>query len=109
VSKKGGSDQAAKDMLAFFGSPEGQNTYAKIDTSNIATNQKADFSALTTIQKKAQQTIANAKYISQFLDRDALPAFASNVMIPALQQFLKSGQFDTKNVEQQAKALYAAQ
>jgi multiple sugar transport system substrate-binding protein len=109
LSKKGGSNQAAKDMLAFFGSPEGQNTYAKVDPSNIATNTKADFSALTPIQKKAQQTIANAKYISQFLDRDALPAFASNVMIPALQQFLKNGQFDTSNVEKQAKALYAAQ
>jgi multiple sugar transport system substrate-binding protein len=75
----------------------------------VATNLKADFSSLTTIQKKAQKTITAAKNISQFLDRDALPAFANNVMIPALQTFLKTGNFDTANVEKQAKALYAAQ
>ncbi|MGH8859684.1 MAG: ABC transporter substrate-binding protein, partial [Jatrophihabitantaceae bacterium] len=109
LSTKGGDNQAAKDMLANFGSPEGQNTYAKKDPSNVATNLKADFSALSPLQKKAQQTIANAKEISQFLDRDALPAFASNVMIPSLQQFFKTGTFDTANVEKQAKALYAAQ
>ena len=109
LSKKGGDSEAAKAMLEYFGSPDGQNTYAKIDTANVATNLKGDFSSLSTLQKKAQQTIANAKYISQFLDRDALPAFANNVMIPALQTFLKNGSFDTAGVEKQAKALYAQQ
>jgi multiple sugar transport system substrate-binding protein len=109
LTTKGANNGAAKAMLEFFGTPEGQNTYAKLDPSNVATNKGADFSTLNAIQKKAQQTIVNAKYISQFLDRDALPAFASNVMIPALQTFLKNGQFDTGNVEKQAKALYAAQ
>ena len=53
--------------------------------------------------------IGNAKYISQFLDRDALPAFANNVMIPALQSFIKDRTFDTKNVDAQAKTLYSQQ
>ncbi|HEY2298151.1 MAG TPA: ABC transporter substrate-binding protein [Jatrophihabitans sp.] len=109
LSTKGGSNQAAKDMLAYFGSPEGQNTYSSKDPNQIETNLKADFSYLDAIGNKAQQTIAKAKYISQFLDRDALPQFASDVMIPALQTFIKNGQFDTANVEKQAKALYAAQ
>jgi multiple sugar transport system substrate-binding protein len=109
LSKKGGDNQAAKDLLAFFGSPAGQNAYSKVDQSNISTNLHADFSYLTTLGKKAQQTIANAKLISQFLDRDALPAFANDVMIPALQTFLKSGNFDTSTVENQAKQLYAQQ
>jgi multiple sugar transport system substrate-binding protein len=109
LSKKGGDSKAAKAMLEYFGSADGQNTYAKVDSSNVATNLKADFSSLTTIQKKAQQTIANAKQISQFLDRDALPAFASNVMIPALQTFFKTGSFDTTSVETQAKQLYSQQ
>ena len=39
----------------------------------------------------------------------ALPQFASNVMIPALQTFIKSGSFDTSEVEKQAKSLYASQ
>jgi multiple sugar transport system substrate-binding protein len=109
LSKKGGSNSAAKAMLEYFGSPDGQNTYAAKDPSNVATNLKADFSKLNAIQKKAQQTIANAKEISQFLDRDALPAFANNVMIPALQGFLKNGQVDVNNLESQAKSLYASQ
>lgn len=53
--------------------------------------------------------IANAKHISQFFDRDALPAMANNVMIPALQSFIKDGSVDIKNLESQAAALYAAQ
>ena len=109
LSKKGGDNGAAKAMLEFFGSPEGQNAYAKVDPSNVATNKKADLSKLTAIQAKAQQVIGNAKYISQFLDRDALPAFANNVMIPALQTFIKDKTFDTKNVDSQAKALYSQQ
>ena len=109
LSKKGGSNKAAKAMLEYFGSPDGQNTYASDDTSNVATNLKADFSKLSPIQQKAQKTIADAKDISQFLDRDALPAFANDVMIPALQTFFKNGSFDQSGVESQAKSLYSAQ
>jgi multiple sugar transport system substrate-binding protein len=109
VSKRGADNGAAKAFAAFIGTAAGQNAYQKIDTSNIATNKLADNSAYSALTKKAQTTIANAKYISQFLDRDSLPAFASNAMEPALQSFLKSGNFDTKNVEAQAKTLYAAQ
>ena len=52
--------------------------------------------------------IGDAKYISQFFDRDALPAMANNVMIPALQGFIKDQTIDTANLESQAKSLYAA-
>ena len=109
LSKKGGDNKAARALLAYLGSPDGQNTYAKVDTSNVATNLKADFSSLSPLQKKAQQTIAEAKQISQFLDRDALPAFANDVMIPALQGFFKNGSFNQSGVESQAKSLYASQ
>ncbi|SDJ11946.1 carbohydrate ABC transporter substrate-binding protein, CUT1 family [Frankineae bacterium MT45] len=109
LSKKGGDNGAARAMLEYFGSADGQNAYAKLDPSNVATNKKADTSTFTPIQAKAQKVISEAKNISQFLDRDALPAFANNTMIPALQTFLKDGNFDTKNVEAQAKTLYAQQ
>ena len=42
LSKKGGDNQAAKAMLAYFGSPDGQNAYSAKDPSNVATNLKAD-------------------------------------------------------------------
>jgi multiple sugar transport system substrate-binding protein len=69
----------------------------------------ADTSSYSDFNKKLAGVISGAKHISQFFDRDALPAMANNVMIPALQGFLKDGTIDTANLEAQAKALYAAQ
>jgi multiple sugar transport system substrate-binding protein len=109
LSTKGKNSQAAKDFLGFIGTGAGQDAYAAVDPSNVATAKDADHSKFSPLQKKAQQTIAAAKHISQFLDRDSLPAFASNVMIPALQDFVKNGSFDTKTVESQAKSLFAAE
>ena len=56
-----------------------------MDPSNIATAKGTDTSKFSPLNKKCADTIADAKYISQFFDRDALPAMANNVMIPALQ------------------------
>jgi multiple sugar transport system substrate-binding protein len=108
LSKKGGSNKAAKDMLAFFGSGAGQDAYAAKDSSNLQTAKDANTSSFSALNKKGAEAIANAKYISQFFDRDALPSMANNVMIPALQGFLKDGTIDTRNLEAQAKTLYAA-
>ncbi|WP_051389387.1 ABC transporter substrate-binding protein [Arthrobacter sp. 35W] len=109
LSKKGGTNQGARDFMAFMGSAEGQDAYAAVDPSNIATVKGADTSKFSPLNKKCADVIANAKSISQFFDRDALPAMATNVMIPALQGFVKDGTIDIKNLEAQAKALYAAQ
>jgi multiple sugar transport system substrate-binding protein len=109
LSKKGGENSAAHQFMEFIGTPEGQDTYAAVDSSNIATAKGADLSKYSALNVKCAETIANAKSISQFFDRDALPAMANNVMIPALQTFIKDGKMDVKNLEAQAKTLYAAQ
>jgi multiple sugar transport system substrate-binding protein len=109
LSKKGGENKAARDFLAFMGTPAGQEAYFSVDKSNLMTAKGADTSGYSEFNKKLADVIANAKSISQFFDRDALPAMANNVMIPALQGFLKDGTVDTANLEAQAKALYAAQ
>ncbi|MCY0904030.1 ABC transporter substrate-binding protein [Arthrobacter sp. H14-L1] len=109
LSKKGGQNQAAHDFLAFMGTAEGQDAYASKDPSNIATAKGADQSKFSPLNKKCADVIAGAKSISQFFDRDALPAMANNVMLPALQGFIKDGSIDVKNLEAQAKSLYAAQ
>lgn len=109
LSTKGGGNAAAHQFMEFIGTPEGQDIYASVDASNIATAKGADTSKFTPLNKKCADIIAQAKSISQFFDRDALPAMANNVMIPALQTFLKSGKMDVKNLEAQAKSLYAAQ
>jgi multiple sugar transport system substrate-binding protein len=103
------TNQAAKDLLGFAGTAEGQDAYAAVDSSNIATAKGTDTSKFTPLNKKCAEVIANAKFISQFFDRDALPAMANNVMIPALQGFIKTQTIDTANLESQAKSLYAQQ
>ena len=109
LSKRGGQNQGAKDLLAYLGSPAGQEAYYAIDKSNLMTVKGADTSGYSAFSKKLAGVIADAKNISQFFDRDALPAMASNVLEPAMQAFIKDGTVDIKNLESQAKTLYAAQ
>jgi multiple sugar transport system substrate-binding protein len=108
LSARGGKNPAAKDMLAFFGTGAGQDAYASKDPSNLQTAADANTSTFSPIQKKAAELIASSKKVSQFFDRDALPAMANNVMIPALQSFLKDGKVNTAGLESQAKTLYAS-
>ena len=109
LSKKGGENKAARDLLQFLGTPAGQEAYFSVDTSNLMTAKGANTSSYSALNKKCSDVIANSKFISQFFDRDALPAMANNVMIPALQTFIKDGTVDTANLEAQAKTLYASQ
>lgn len=109
LSKRGGENQAARDFLAFAGTGAAQDAYFKVDSSNLMASKDADTSGYTPFNQKLAGVIGDAKFISQFFDRDALPAMANNVMIPALQTFLKDGTVDTANLEAQAKTLYAAE
>ena len=51
---------------------------------------RPDTSGYTALQKKSAELVGSAKTIAQFLDRDTRPDFASTVMIPALQAFIKN-------------------
>jgi multiple sugar transport system substrate-binding protein len=109
LSKKGGSSSAAKAMLQYMGTGKGQEAYYSVDKSNIMTAKDADTSSYPAFTKKLAGVISDAKHISQFFDRDALPAMASNVLEPAMLDFIKGGSIDLKNIESQAKTLYAQQ
>jgi multiple sugar transport system substrate-binding protein len=109
LSSKAAGNAGAMDLMKFLGTATAEDTYYSIDSSNLPVVKGADLSKLTPLNKKCADTIAGAKSISQFFDRDALPAMASNVMIPALQAFVKDGTVDTANLEAQAKSLYASQ
>ena len=56
----------------------------------IAANDDADTSVYTPLQKKSAEVVSQQKNIAQFLDRDTRPDFASTVVIPAFQSFLKT-------------------
>ncbi|MGN6522773.1 MAG: carbohydrate ABC transporter substrate-binding protein, partial [Actinomycetes bacterium] len=109
LSKKPSNEAGAKAMLTYLGSPESGTLYAKTDPTTLVANSKSDVSSYTALQKKAAELVGAAKNISQFLDRDTRPDFASTVMIPALQDFIKNpNDIDglTKKIEQQKKAIF---
>lgn len=82
------NEEGAKNFLAYLATPAAQELLVSADPSVIATNTEADTSGYTALQKKAVEFIGSAKNISQFLDRDTRPDFASTVIIPALQTFI---------------------
>ena len=56
----------------------------------VGVSSAADTTGYTGLQKKSAEFVASAKSIAQFMDRDTRPDFASTVMIPAIQDFLKT-------------------
>ncbi len=103
------NEKGAKDLLKFLGSEKGNDALTAKGIPMIATNSNADTSKYTDLQKRAADFIGQQASIAQFLDRDTDPAFASTVMIPALQQFIKSpDDIDglTKSIEEQKKSIF---
>jgi multiple sugar transport system substrate-binding protein len=112
ASKKLKNPEAAKALLRFLGSATAANTYLKTDSNDVGTNKRTNTRGYTALQKKSAKLISSAKHISQFLDRDTRPDFASTVMIPSLQQFLRNpSDVNTlvRNIERQKKAIFGGQ
>lgn len=109
MAKNPKNPEGAKDMLTYMATPEAVNRYLEVDPSVIAANADADQSNYSALQKKAADIIGKAKNISQFLDRDTRPDFASTVVGPALQAYIqKPGDLDNilKSVEEQKKSIF---
>lgn len=110
LSRKPKNVDAAKELLKFLGSAEAANIYLKSDPNNVGTNLRTNTKGYNALQKKSAKLIASAKHISQFLDRDTRPDFASTVMIPSLQAFIRSPNDVNglvKKIEQQKKAIFS--
>jgi multiple sugar transport system substrate-binding protein len=109
LSKKPSNEGGAKALLGYLGSAEAGTLYAKTDPTTLIANSKADLSSYTALQKKAAELVGSAKNVSQFLDRDTRPDFASTVVIPALQGFIKNpSDIDglQNSLENQAKSIF---
>jgi len=103
------NEAAARKFLTYLATAKAQGTYVKSDSSVVAASSAADTSGYTKLQKKAVEFVAGAKEISQFMDRDTRPDFASTVMIPAIQEFIKNpNDIDglTKSIESQKKTIF---
>ncbi|QNN53628.1 ABC transporter substrate-binding protein [Nocardioides mesophilus] len=109
MSPKPEDEKAAKQLLAWFGSGEGQDAYLKSDPNNVAASSDADTSGYNALQKKAAELVGASANITQFLDRDTRPDFASTVMIPSLQKFIGSPEdIDglCSSIEEQKKSIF---
>ena len=109
MAKRPKNADGAKNLLEFLGSAKAENSYLATDSNDVAVHKDADTSKYNALQKQASELISNAKSISQFLDRDADPTFASTVAIPAFQSFIKNpadAASIAKNMEAQKKSIY---
>ena len=103
------NEEGAKDFLAYLGSPEAAAAANDAGFPLIWANSNADLTGLLPIQQKAGEFIAEQASIAQFLDRDTRPDFASTVMIPSIQEFIKNpDDVDglTKKIEEQKKSIF---
>jgi multiple sugar transport system substrate-binding protein len=103
------NEEGAKDFLSFIPSVEAADALSAAGFPLIWANSNADLSALQPIQQEAAEFIAQQASIAQFLDRDTRPDFASTVMIPSLQEFIKNpNDVDglTKSIEEQKKSIF---
>lgn len=99
----------AKDLLAYLGSAEAEKINADADKGLVGPANDMDTSDYTALQKKAATVVGEAKNIAQFMDRDTRPDFASTVMIPSLQNFVKNPKDINNiltNIEAQKKAIF---
>jgi len=109
MSAKPKNEDGAKALLTYLASGPAENIYLKSDPSSVGTNKNVDTSGYNAVQKKSAEIIGATANIAQFLDRDTRPDFASTVMIPALQDFLKNpNDIDAliKKIESQKKSIF---
>ena len=80
--------ESAEAFLTYLTGPEPAVAYAKQDPQAIPAHRDADLTAFPALVQKSAALVQNAGSITQFLDRDTRPDFASIVLIPAIQQFI---------------------
>jgi multiple sugar transport system substrate-binding protein len=82
------NEAAAKELLYYFGTAPAQEAYLVEDPSVVASSSELDTSIYSPLQLKTLEAVASAPNVTQFLDRDTSPEFASNVVGPRFADFL---------------------
>ena len=111
LSRRPKNPAGATKLLSFLGTPEAEAFYLNSDPSVVAAASNADLSVYTPLQAKAYKMIADAKSLTQFMDRDSRPDFTSTVMQPGLQKFIQNPKdVDSllSSIERQKKQIFAS-
>ena len=82
------NEDAAKELLYYFGTAPAQQAYMDVDPSVVASSELVDTSLYSPLQAKTLEAVAAAPSVTQFLDRDTSPEFAANVAGPRFADFL---------------------
>jgi multiple sugar transport system substrate-binding protein len=89
VAANGSNPDGGKDFLKFAADMEGVQAIIDVGIPYTSANSQQDTSAYDPFQKQQLAVMGEAKYITQFLDRDTRPDFAGPVVGPALQSWFK--------------------
>jgi multiple sugar transport system substrate-binding protein len=109
MSRKPANPEGARKLLEYLSTPAAQLAYLKTDPTSIATSNKAETSGYNALQKKSAQVIKEAAHITQFLDRDTDPRFASDAATNGLNAFIQNpDDLDSilKGMADQAKTIF---
>ncbi len=110
MAKEPSNMEAAKELIYHFGTAEAQMAYLAVDPSAVAPSGDVDTTLYSPLQQKVLEQVSNATYVTQFLDRDTSPEFASNVAGPALADFLADpSSIDSilEDMQAQAEVIFA--
>src|SRR5215217_2596735 len=88
MAKSPKNADAAKEFLYYIGTADAQQAYLAKDPSVIGAAQDIDKSIFSPLQLKALEAVSAAPTVTQFLDRDTSPEFASNVAGQAFADFI---------------------
>lgn len=102
--------EAAKELLFYIGTAEAQESYLEVDPSVIGASLEVDTSLYSPLQQKVLEAVSAAPTVTQFLDRDTSPEFASNVAGQAFADFLADpSSIDSilEDMQAQAEAIFA--
>jgi multiple sugar transport system substrate-binding protein len=105
------NEAAAKELLYYIGTAACQEAYLSKDPSVIGAAGDIDQSIFTPLQLKALEAVSAAPTVTQFLDRDTSPEFASNVAGQAFADFLSDpSSVDSilEDMQAQAEAIFEA-
>ena len=90
VAANGGNTEVGKDFIKFAGDKEGMQAMLDTGVPMTSANKNQDTSSYDAFQKQQANVMSQAKYITQFLDRDTRPDFAGPVVGPAIQSWYKN-------------------
>ncbi len=88
MAKEPANVAAAKELLYHFGTAAAQEAFLGKNPSVVAPSQDVDTSLYSPLQQKVAEAVSAAPNVTQFLDRDTSPEFASNVAGQAFADFL---------------------